>query len=30
MNKYKEDIKFVGDTGELQINGQVHMPFNKE
>ena len=30
MNKYKEDIKFVGDTGELQINGQVNMPFNKE
>ena len=30
MNKYKEDIKFVGDTGELTINGQVNMPFNKE
>lgn len=30
MNKYKEDIKFVSDTGELQINGQVNMPFNKE
>lgn len=30
MNKYKEDIKFVTDTGELQINGQVNMPFNKE
>ena len=30
MNKYKEDIKFIGDTGELQINGQVNMPFNKE
>ena len=30
MNKYKEDIKFVTDTGELSINGQVNMPFNKE
>lgn len=30
MNKYKEDIKFVGDSGELTINGQVNMPFNKE
>ena len=30
MDKYKEDIKFVADTGELTINGQVNMPFNKE
>lgn len=30
MNRYKEDIKFVSDTGELKINGQVNMPFNKE
>ena len=30
MNRYKEDIKFVADTGELTINGQVNMPFNKE
>ena len=30
MNKYKEDIKFIGDTGELTVNGQVNMPFNKE
>ena len=30
MNKYKEDIKFIGDTGELTINGQVNMPFNKD
>jgi hypothetical protein len=30
MNKYKEDVKFIGDTGELTINGQVNMPFNKE
>ena len=30
MNRYKEDIKFIGDTGELTFNGQVNMPFNKE
>ena len=30
MNKYKEDIKFITDTGELSINGQVNLPFNKE
>ena len=30
MNRYKEDIKFINDTGELTINGQVNMPFNKE
>lgn len=30
MNKYKEDIKFISDTGELTINGQVNMPFMKE
>ena len=30
MNRYKEDIKFVAETGELTINGQVNMPFNKE
>lgn len=30
MNNYKEDIKFISDTGELKINGQVNMPFNKE
>lgn len=30
MNKYKEDIKFQGETGELTINGQTNMPFNKE
>lgn len=30
MNRYKEDIRFVQDTGELQINGQVNLPFNKE
>ena len=30
MNRYKEDIKFIGESGELTINGQVNMPFNKE
>lgn len=30
MNKYKEDIKFIADTGELTINGQVNQPFMKE
>lgn len=30
MNKYKEDIKFLPDSGELTINGQVNLPFNKE
>ena len=30
MNRYKEDIKFVSDSGELTINGQSTMPFNKE
>jgi hypothetical protein len=30
MNRYKEDIKFVSDTGELTINGQPTQPFNKE
>ena len=30
MNRYKEDIKFISDTGEITINGQSTMPFNKE
>jgi hypothetical protein len=30
MNRYKEDIKFIADTGEISINGQSTMPFNKE
>lgn len=30
MNRYKEDIKFIADTGEITINGQSTMPFNKE
>lgn len=30
MNRYREDIKFNGDSGELTVNGQVNLPFNKE
>lgn len=30
MNKYKEDIKFESETGELSINGRTNLPFNKE
>lgn len=30
MNRYKEDIKFVSDSGELSVNGQTTMPFMKE
>ena len=30
MNRYREDISFNVETGELQINGKVNMPFNKE
>ena len=30
MNRYREDIQFVSDTGELIINGKSQMPFNKE
>lgn len=30
MNRYKEDIKFNIDTGELLVNGTTNMPFNKE
>lgn len=30
MNRYKEDISFNTETGELQINGKTNMPFNKE
>lgn len=31
MNRYKEDIKFLGnDSGELTINGQTTLPFMKE
>jgi hypothetical protein len=30
MQRYREDIKFVSDTGELSINGRSQMTFNKE
>lgn len=30
MNRYKEDISFNADTGELRVNGKVNLPFNKE
>lgn len=30
MHRYREDIKFEGETGELRINGQSNLPFNKE
>ena len=30
MNRYREDISFNVETGELQVNGKVNMPFNKE
>ena len=30
MNRYKEDISFNVDTGELRVNGKVNLPFNKE
>lgn len=30
MNRYKEDISFNTDTGELMINGKMNLPFNKE
>lgn len=30
MNRYKEDISFNTETGELLVNGKVNMPFNKE
>lgn len=30
MNRYKEDISFNVETGELKVNGRVNMPFNKE
>lgn len=30
MNRYKEDITFNTDSGELLVNGKVNMPFNKE
>ena len=30
MNRYKEDISFNTETGELTVNGKMNMPFNKE
>ena len=30
MNRYKEDISFNTETCELQVNGRVNLPFNKE
>lgn len=30
MNRYKEDVSFNVETGELKINGKTNMPFNKE
>lgn len=30
MNRYREDIKFNIESGELTINGKSNMPFNKE
>ena len=30
MSRYREDIKFRSDTGELSINGNGMIPFNKE
>ena len=30
MNRYREDISFNVETGSLQVNGKVNLPFNKE
>lgn len=30
MNRYKEDISFDQETGSLQVNGKMNLPFNKE
>lgn len=30
MNRYKEDITFNTETGELLVNGRVNLPFNQE
>lgn len=30
MNRYKEDINFNVETGELKVNGKMNIPFNKE
>ena len=30
MNRYKEDISFNNESGELRVNGKTNLPFNKE
>lgn len=30
MQRYKEDINFNSESGELTVNGQTNLPFNKE
>lgn len=30
MNRYKEDISFNNETGELRVNDKTNLPFNKE
>ena len=30
MNRYKEDVSFNTETGELMVNGKMNLPFNKE
>lgn len=30
MNRYREDISFNAETGELKVNGRTNQPFNKE
>lgn len=30
MNRYKEDISFNSDTGELKVNGKMMLPFTRE
>ena len=30
MNRYKEDIQFISDSGELTFNGKPNMPFSTE
>lgn len=30
MQRYKEDIAFNTETGELMVNGKMNLPFNKE
>ena len=30
MNRYREEISFNQESGELRINGKTNMPFNKE